>query len=111
MSEQIGRRRFFGYVIAAPTLVTAADFSLAPAALGSQVPSPEITEVLDLNDLMTVAALPTSGLISVQVNADGTVSFALPRAEVGQGITTSSAMLIAEELSVPLQRVRITLAD
>jgi isoquinoline 1-oxidoreductase beta subunit len=103
MTEQIGRRRFFGYVLAAPTLVAA-----APAI---RVPSAEITELLDLNDLMTVAALPTSGLISVQVNADGTVSFALPRAEVGQGITTSSAMLIAEELSVPLQRVRVTLAD
>jgi isoquinoline 1-oxidoreductase beta subunit len=110
MNEQIGRRRFLGYVLAAPTLVTAAEFGLAqPAAAG--LPSPEITELLDLNDLMTVAALPTSGLISVQVNADGTVSFALPRAEVGQGITTSSAMLIAEELSVPLERVRITLAD
>ncbi|GIH03024.1 isoquinoline 1-oxidoreductase subunit beta [Rhizocola hellebori] len=109
MSEHIGRRRFLGYVLAAPTLVTAAELSLAPAS--AAVPSAEITELLDLNDLMTVAALPTSGLISVAVNADGTVSFALPRAEVGQGITTSSAMLIAEELSVPLSRVRITLAD
>ncbi len=113
MNEQIGRRRFFGYVLAAPTLVTAADFSPAAAqpASGFRLPSPEITELLDLNDLMTLATLPTSGLISVQVNADGTVSFALPRAEVGQGITTSSAMLIAEELSVPLARVRVTLAD
>ncbi len=115
-ADRIGRRRFLGYVLAAPTLVTAAEFGLAPVAAsapasGAQLPSPDITDVVDLNDMMTLAALPTSGLISVVVNTDGTVSFALPRAEVGQGITTSTAMLIAEELAVPLDRVRVTLAD
>lgn len=116
----LGRRRFLGYVLAAPTLTAAAELGPAtgahaavPAADGpaSGIPSPEITELVDLNDVMTAAALPTSGLITVEVNQDGTVSFALPRAEVGQGITTSTAMLIAEELSVPVDRVRVTLAD
>ncbi|MEU6273700.1 molybdopterin cofactor-binding domain-containing protein [Streptomyces populi] len=120
-----GRRRFLGYVLAAPTLVTAAELLPAPpAAAGvppsdtaaalasaSALPSADITEVVDLNDLMTLATVPTSGLITVQVGQDGTVSFALPRAEVGQGISTSTAMLIAEEMDVPLDRVRITLAD
>ncbi|GID90733.1 molybdopterin cofactor-binding domain-containing protein [Amorphoplanes digitatis] len=102
MSPPFGRRRLLGYVLAAPILVTA-----APLRASAR----DLTEVLDLNDIMTAAALPTSGLITVEVNQDGTVSFALPRAEVGQGITTSTAMLIAEELSVPLRRVRVTLAD
>ncbi len=105
-----GRRRFLGYVLAAPTLV-AAGTSSAPPAAADGIPSPEITELVDLNDVMTAAALPTSGLITVEVNEDGTVSFALPRAEVGQGITTSTAMLIAEEMDVPVERVRVTLAD
>ena len=110
-----GRRRFLGYVLAAPTLVVAAQFDetvLSPdraAAAGISVPEP--SEIFDLTDMLTTAALPTSGLISIQLNADGTASFALPRAEVGQGITTSSAMLIAEELDIPLADVRITLAD
>ncbi|MFF4568458.1 molybdopterin cofactor-binding domain-containing protein [Streptomyces sp. NPDC001410] len=106
----VGRRRFLGYVLAAPTLVAAAELGTAPEA-DAGIPSPEPTELLDLNDVMTAAALPTSNLITVEVHADGTVSFALPRAEVGQGITTSTAMLIAEELDVPLERVRVTLAD
>ncbi|MEV8015787.1 molybdopterin cofactor-binding domain-containing protein [Streptomyces sp. NPDC086554] len=106
----IGRRRFLGYVIAAPTLVTAAQLAPAPRAVAG-IPSPEVTELVDLNDVMTAAALPTSNLITVEVGRDGTVSFALPRAEVGQGITTSTAMLIAEEMDVPLDRVRVTLAD
>ncbi|MER7053985.1 molybdopterin cofactor-binding domain-containing protein [Streptomyces sp. NPDC000351] len=90
--------------------MTAAQLVPASAAR-ADIPSPEITELIDLNDVMTAAALPTSGLITVKVNTDGTVSFALPRTEVGQGITTSTAMLIAEELGIPLTRVRITLAD
>ncbi|MFJ3706290.1 MULTISPECIES: molybdopterin cofactor-binding domain-containing protein [unclassified Streptomyces] len=110
-----GRRRFLGYVLAAPTLMTAAE--LAPAAparadaTSAGIPSADVTELVDLNDVMSAAALPTSGLITVQVHTDETVTFALPRAEVGQGITTSTAMLIAEEMDVPLANVRVTLAD
>ncbi|KAA5835226.1 xanthine dehydrogenase family protein molybdopterin-binding subunit [Saccharopolyspora hirsuta] len=117
MVDAIGRRRFLGYVLAAPTLVAAAHTGWGSAAgrpeslQSAQLPSPEITEIVDLNDMMTAAALPTSNLIAVEVGPAGTVSFALPRAEVGQGITTSTAMLIAEELRVPVQRVRIALAD
>ncbi|ANZ40320.1 isoquinoline 1-oxidoreductase [Lentzea guizhouensis] len=102
----MNRRHFLGFVLAAPTLVTAAGFGP-----DGEIPSPDLTRLLDLNAVMTAAALPTSGLIRVEVGADGTVSFALPRAEVGQGITTSTAMLIAEELDVPVDRVRVTLAD
>ncbi|MEV4170669.1 molybdopterin cofactor-binding domain-containing protein [Nonomuraea sp. NPDC049709] len=112
-NDAIARRRFLGYVLAAPTLVAAAELDPPPAA-ADPLPSAEplaLPALLDLNDLMTAAALPTSGLISVEVHQDGTVSFALPRAEVGQGITTSTAMLIAEEMAVPLERVRVTLAD
>ncbi|AKH80901.1 isoquinoline 1-oxidoreductase [Streptomyces sp. CNQ-509] len=108
--EGPGRRRFLGYVLAAPTLVAAAPLAPAPAA-GAAPAVPDLTELLDLNDVMTAAALPTSGLITVEIEADGTVSFALPRAEVGQGITTSTAMLVAEELAVPPERVRVTLAE
>ncbi|MGF1428312.1 molybdopterin cofactor-binding domain-containing protein [Kitasatospora sp. LaBMicrA B282] len=112
--HSLGRRRFLGYVLAASTLTVAAQLGevAAPEPAEAAIPSlPEPAELLDLNDLLTDAALPTSGLITIQLNADGTASFALPRAEVGQGVTTSSAMLIAEELDLPLSQVRITLAD
>ena len=39
------------------------------------------------------------------------MSFALPRAEVGQGITTAVAMTIADEMDLPVERVHVTLAD
>ncbi|GAA1775200.1 molybdopterin-dependent oxidoreductase [Nocardioides hankookensis] len=108
----VARRSFLGYVVAGTTLVAAADLGLgrpAPAAAVPGVPQP--AEVYDLNDMLTEAAMPTANLITVTVHEDGTASFALPRMEVGQGITTSTAMLIAEELELPLEKVRVTLAD
>ncbi|MFI8962943.1 molybdopterin cofactor-binding domain-containing protein [Streptomyces sp. NPDC053493] len=119
----IGRRRFLGYVLAAPTLTVAARVgedllapepaaAAVPAAAPGVVPSlPGPAEILDLNDLLTTAALPTANLITIRVDPDGTAHFALPRAEVGQGITTSTAMIVAEELDLPLDRVHVTLAD
>ncbi|MDX2561052.1 molybdopterin-dependent oxidoreductase [Streptomyces sp. TX20-6-3] len=113
------RRRFLGYVLAAPTLTVAAQLgaeALAPrqaaAAAPALIPSlPGPAELLDLNELLTLAALPTSHLITIRLDEDGTAHFALPRAEVGQGITTSSAMIVAEELDLPLDKVEVTLAD
>src|SRR5688500_14266757 len=95
--ENPTRRRCLGYLIAAPTLavgVTWAAGGLGRDDAEAAIPSPPQPEDLfDLGDLQNLAALPTSGLISVQVNEDGTASFALHRCEVGQGITTTVAMI------------------
>ncbi len=99
--DHISRRRFLGYLIAAPTLVAGAQLVTQPAA--AAVPTVQPVDAYDLTDLLTQAAAPTSGLITVTVNTDGTVSFALPRAEVGQGITTAVAMTIADEIGVALE--------
>ena len=106
----VSRRRFIGYLIAGPTLI-AGGRSSRPAPAQAAIPTVQPVDVYDLSDLLTDAARPTANLITVTVNADGTVSFALPRAEVGQGITTAVAMTIAEEMDVPLDKVRVTLAD
>ncbi|WP_395657221.1 molybdopterin cofactor-binding domain-containing protein [Nocardioides sp.] len=105
----VGRRTFVGYVVAGATLVAAADLGIAPA--GAVPGTPQPAELYDLNDFLTEAAMPTANLITVEVHEDGAASFALPRMEVGQGITTSTAMLVAEELELPLDKVRVTLAD
>ncbi|MFF4257743.1 molybdopterin cofactor-binding domain-containing protein [Streptomyces sp. NPDC001663] len=114
-ADGIGRRRFLGYVLAASTLTVAAELGeavLAPTSAAAAVPSvPGPAEIYDLNDMLTHATLPTANLITIRVDTDGTASFALPRAEVGQGITTSSAMIVAEELDLPLDKVHVTLAE
>ena len=105
------RRTFLGYVLAGSTLAVAADLGVNAAPAAAAIPSlPQISDVYDLEDLQTDGALPTSALISIQINTDGTASFAIPRMEVGQGILTSTAMIIAEELDLPVRKVNVTLA-
>src|SRR5919204_2645500 len=94
----ITRRRMVGYLIAAPTVVAAARFGLkAEPAEAAGIPTVQPVDHYDLSDILTQAALPTMALLTVTVNPDGSASFELPRAEVGQGITTATAMTIADE--------------
>lgn len=43
----------------------------------------------------------------IKIRADGGVVLAMPRSEMGQGVHTALAMLVAEELDVPLARVSV----
>lgn len=114
-SEGIGRRRVLGYLLAAPTLAVGVRLgadAVAPQSAQAAIPTlPQPENLFDLGDMQNLAAAPTSGLITVRVHEDGTVSFEVPRAEVGQGMTTAVAMMIAEEMDLPLERVRVTSAD
>src|SRR5262249_18292888 len=100
-----------GYLLAAPTVVAAARFGLGADEAKASVPTVPPADHYDLSDILTDAALPTMGLLTVTVNQDGTASFELPRAEVGQGITTATAMTIADEMGLPVEKVHVTLAD
>src|SRR3954451_23191953 len=107
----ITRRRMVGFLIAGPTLVAAARWGLLPESARAAVPSAQLVDQYDLSDFLTDAARPTNALLTVTVNPDGTAAFALPRAEVGQGITTAIAMTIADEMALPIEKVKVTLAD
>ncbi|WP_310962046.1 molybdopterin cofactor-binding domain-containing protein [Nocardioides terrisoli] len=110
----VGRRTFLGYVLGGATLAVAVDLGagvVGGAPAYASVPSlPQIAELYDLEDAQTDAARPTANLITVVVDDHGDAHFAIPRMEVGQGITTSTTMIIAEELDLPLDKVHVTLA-
>src|SRR4051812_7385768 len=111
-ADGTSRRTFLGFLIAAPTLAAGATLVAGSSPAEASVPTlPQPADIFDLGDLQNLAALATSGLIAVQVHEDGTASFALHRTEVGQGITTAVAMMIAEELDLPLEKVRVSLSD
>ena len=55
--------------------------------------------------------LPGDGEVALngwlKIDADGAIVLAMPRSEMGQGVYTALPMLAAEELDVPLSRIRI----
>ena len=64
----------------------------------SRMGSPELM-------LQTAGDVALNGWIKIA--KDGAVILAMPRSEMGQGVPTALAMLVAEELDVPLNRVRL----
>ncbi|MGG8408113.1 molybdopterin cofactor-binding domain-containing protein, partial [Streptomyces sp. 12297] len=110
-----GRRRFLTGLIAAPTLALATRFgadALAPQTAHAVIPSlPAIADLVDLGDVFILAGAPTAHLLVLRVETDGGIHFRLPRTEVGQGLTTAVAMLVAEELDAPLADVHIALEN
>ena len=105
------RRRFLTFVIAAPTLtvaVHAVDGWLGPAPAAA---SPQVSDVVDLSDALTLAALPTAYLLKIEITAADRVVVHVPRAEVGQGITTAMGIVAAEELDAGLETVDVVLDD
>ncbi|EGD43849.1 isoquinoline 1-oxidoreductase, beta subunit [Nocardioidaceae bacterium Broad-1] len=105
------RRTLLGYLVAAPTLSVAVSLGLEQRAAAKVITPPGVADIMDLSDAQLLAVAPTANLISLDLREDGTVHFALPRMEVGQGITTSTAMIIADELDIGLDKIEITLAD
>lgn len=110
----VDRRRFLTWVMAAPVLtvgVKAVSGGRSPAA--AQVPKvPQVGDgPMDLGRQLQLANLSTEHLVKLEVGEDSIVRFEMHRMEVGQGITTASAMLIADEMGIPLEQVQVTLRD
>ena len=109
------RRRFLTYVVAAPVLTVAASSGvglIAPGKAHAVVPSPPQPENLaDLGDVMVAATKLAQHLLVLEVTTDNRIVFRIPRAEVGQGITTAFAMVVADEIDARLVDVDVPLED
>jgi isoquinoline 1-oxidoreductase subunit beta len=106
----VTRRRFLQCSLSASaTLVVAGAFEAQEAAASIAVP--ELGELLDFADVVTVAELPYASNLVIEVAADNRVRFELPRLEKGQGIATAFAMLVADELDADYERTDVVLSD
>lgn len=110
-SHAFTRRRFLAFAVAGPVLTMAVravdDLGWMPAAGASPTPS----DLFDLSDALTLAAMPTASLLVIEITAANRVVVHVPRAEVGQGITTAMGMVAAEELDAGLDTVDVVLDD
>ena len=109
------RRSVLTFMLAAPTLTLATRLGgdlLQPDAAHAGIPgTPGFAEACDGSDFLRIAMKPTEHLIVLKVGEDGHAVLELPRTEVGQGITTAMAMLVADELDLRLADVRVPLSD
>lgn len=107
MERQWSRRRFMVYSLAATTLTVA-------APIGCDTSSAEGAEprAADASARPGVVVIGNDEeMLVLEVTAANRVVVRLPRVEVGQGVTTAVAMMIAEELDARLADVDIPLAD
>ncbi len=112
------RRQFVGYVLAGTTLAVTADVAwetAAPSAANAAAsPLPSNTtfsDHYDFLDLYRDSCAPTNHHLALEFDPSGKVRFGLPRQEAGQGVTTSFAQVIADEMDMPLEDVDVYLAD
>jgi len=106
------RRRFLTYVVAAPVLTVAASSVIAPGNADAVVPSPpQPGDHFDLGDVMSIATKQNQDLFVLEVTPENRIIFRVPRAEVGQGITTALAIIIADEIDARLVDVDAPLED
>ena len=102
--DGITRRKAVGYLIAAPFLVTGARFVNPPAA-SAAVPTAQPVDHYDLSTRCGTRRAPREpNMIAVKRRRHRLVR--PDRAEDGQGITTAIAMIIAEEMDLPLREGR-----
>lgn len=106
-TSAVGRRRFITFLVAAPTLTIAArlgiDVAADAPAVAARRPTTASSEPTTEADIGTTYVL--------RVTSDNRIIFESPKADVGQGISTALAMLIAEDLDARLSDVRTELAD
>lgn len=106
----VSRRRFLQYALQGSTLVLGgALVDIEDASASTSVP--ELGEILDFADVVSLAELPYAANLVLEVTTDNRVRFELPRLEKGQGIATAFAMLVADELDADYDRTDVTLSD
>lgn len=115
-ARTLGRRRFLTFLVAAPTLTVGVGFvdgSDGPTAQAQDLlpDLPATGDLVDLSDFVAAAAAATMNLVVLEVTPEGRVRLELPRTEVGQGISTALAMVVADEIGVPLDQVDVPLSD
>jgi isoquinoline 1-oxidoreductase beta subunit len=109
----LSRRKFRAVAVAAPVLtvpVRAIDDVAGPLVPPAGA-SPALADAFDLTDALTLAAQPTAYLLKIEITTAGRAVVHVPRAEVGQGITTAMAIVAAEELDADLDMVDVVLDD
>ena len=69
---RVGRRGLLGFLVAAPTLTVAVRLGFGADAAPLPTGLPGLADFVDLGDLLTTVALPTSRMLVLEITPDGT---------------------------------------
>jgi len=104
------RREFLQVLVAGSSLMIGGVFLTKEQA--AALPGPGNTsDVLDLGDTLVAAETAYKYNLTLEVTPHNRVRFELPREDKGQGIATTFAMVIADEMDADYDRVDVELSD
>src|SRR5256885_7513828 len=107
----IGRRHVLkGFLIAGPTLAIAARLGFADGAGAFPTKTDEAPDILDFTDIFMAAESGSAYDLKIEIKPDNRVYFEFPRMDIGQGVITSTTMMVADNLDVPLENMDTVLS-
>jgi isoquinoline 1-oxidoreductase subunit beta len=108
----VGRRQVLkGFLIGGPTLAVAGRVAFADSSAGAfPTKTDELPDAQDFTDIFVSSQQPTIYDLKIEIKPDNRVYAELPKMEVGQGIMTTFAILVADNLDVPFESVDVELS-
>src|ERR1041385_6611518 len=107
----VNRRQVLkGFVIAGPTLAIAARLGFADGASAFPTKTDEAPDILDFTDIFYATETPAAYDLKIEIKPDNRVYFEFPRMDIGQGVITSSTMMVADNLDVPIENMDTVLS-
>jgi len=111
LDNAVGRRQVLkGFLIAGPTLAIGARLGFADGAGAFPTKTDEVPDVMDFTDIFFVAETPNTFDLKIEIKPDNRVYFEYPRMDIGQGVVTSTTMMLADNLDVPFESVDTVLS-
>jgi len=115
LDTKIGRRQILKtFLVAGPTLAVGTRLGFADPA-GAAIRrtlrrTPDLYEHQDFSDIFVQTASPFYYDLLVEIKPDNRVYFEFPRMDIGQGVITSTTMMVADNLDVPLENMDTVLS-
>jgi isoquinoline 1-oxidoreductase beta subunit len=108
LETPVGRRQVLkGFLIAGPTLAIAGRLGFADGANAFPTKTDEVPDQQDFTDIFIASETPTLYDLKIEIKPDNRVYAEGPRQDIGQGWLTTFAMMVADNLDVPLENMDV----
>jgi len=108
LETPVGRRQVLkGFLIAGPTLAIAGRLGFADGANAFPTKTDEVPDQQDFTDIFIASETPTLYDLKIEIKPDNRVYAEGPRQDIGQGFLTTFAMLVADNLDVPMENMDV----